>query len=67
MKAFQTSSIAHMKLLQKACETLAVVNTVEKQHIRNASDRNMLQAETEQANQMVAHLRDLIAEIEKDI
>ena len=66
MKAFQTSSIAHMKLLQKACETLVVINTEEVKEIRSESDRNVLNAETAEANQMVAHLRDLIADIEKD-
>lgn len=67
MKVFQTSSLAHMKLLQKACETLVVINTEEVKEIRIEAVRNVLNSETDQAKQMVSHLQDLIADIEKDV
>jgi hypothetical protein len=66
MKTFQTSSLAHLKLLQKACESLVVINTVSVQHIYNATDRTALLTETQQANDMVDHLRNLISENERE-
>jgi len=66
MTELKVASIPMLNMLQKACETLVVDNMINLPHTYNVSDRTALLTETQQANEMVEHIRNMLRDLNHD-
>ncbi len=62
MTELRVASIPKLILLQKACESLVIINTTLRLNEKNVQRCDELLAETNEANEMVEHIRGLIRE-----
>ncbi len=67
MTELHISSLPIINMLQKACEVLVVDNHINLQFTYDLQTRKQMLTETQQANEMIDHLRELIKNNQADV